>query len=253
MRNKVTVVTVTYNAESCLEETILSVLSQNYQFIEYIVIDGGSDDKTIDIISNYAGKISYWESKPDNGIYDAMNRSIKIATGEWICFMNAGDKFYDVNVLSSVFRNNNFSSYDIVYGNHSIIDGTNLVVKVPNALNTIWKRIPMCHQSIFVRTSTAVKYPFELNYKFAADYNFIYQQYLLTPDNFIYLDKIISIISTGGYSETNSVATYKEYRLISLALKYSTFKKIYFSLVIFERVVIIIIKSLIMKFKMLYN
>ena len=95
----VTVVTVTYNAQDYLEKTIQSIISQSYSDIEYIIIDGGSTDGTLDIIKKYEKNITYWVSESDNGIYDAMNKGIKKASGEWINFMNAGDGFVDTNSI----------------------------------------------------------------------------------------------------------------------------------------------------------
>lgn len=90
---KITVITVVYNGIDYIEDTILSVINQDYSNIEYIIIDGKSDDGTMDIVEKYATKISYWVSESDNGIYDAMNKGIKVATGDWIIFMNCGDYF----------------------------------------------------------------------------------------------------------------------------------------------------------------
>lgn len=87
---KISVVTVCYNAADTIEKTMLSVLNQTHHDIEYIIIDGGSTDGTVEIIRKYADRIAYWVSEPDKGIYDAMNKGIKVATGEWINFMNAG-------------------------------------------------------------------------------------------------------------------------------------------------------------------
>jgi glycosyltransferase involved in cell wall biosynthesis len=99
----ITVITVTYNAEKSLENTILSVINQSFNDIEYIVIDGGSTDGTLDIIRKYDEKINFWISEPDKGIYDAMNKGIKLANGIWLNFMNSGDSFVDYNVLSHIF------------------------------------------------------------------------------------------------------------------------------------------------------
>ena len=87
---RISVVTVCYNAVDCIEQTMLSVLDQTYHDIEYIIIDGGSTDGTVDIIKKYADRLAYWISEPDKGIYDAMNKGIAVATGDYINFMNAG-------------------------------------------------------------------------------------------------------------------------------------------------------------------
>lgn len=102
--NKITIITVCYNALSDLEMTINSVINQTYKDIEYIIIDGGSTDGSLDIIYKYKRYISKWISEPDNGIYDAMNKGIGLATGKWINFMNAGDTFVNSKVLESIFN-----------------------------------------------------------------------------------------------------------------------------------------------------
>lgn len=111
----ITVITVVYNGEKYLEETILSVINQSYENIEYIIIDGGSTDGTLDIIKKYEDKIAYWVSEKDKGIYDAMNKGIKTATGEWLNFMNAGDHFYSRDILAKLFDNLNQDEYDLIY------------------------------------------------------------------------------------------------------------------------------------------
>ena len=95
----ITVVTVVYNDVKHIEDTILSVVNQTYPNIEYIIIDGGSTDGTVDIIKKYADHIAYWVSEPDKGIYDAMNKGLKKATGEWVNFMNSGDCFAQSKTL----------------------------------------------------------------------------------------------------------------------------------------------------------
>lgn len=99
---RISVVTVVYNAATQLENTILSVLGQEIDNLEYIIVDGGSKDGTVDVIRKYEGRISKWISERDKGIYDAMNKGIRMATGEWIIFMNAADTFCHSKVLSTV-------------------------------------------------------------------------------------------------------------------------------------------------------
>ena len=114
---KISVVTVCYNAVNDIEKTILSVINQTYPNIEYLIIDGGSKDGTMDIVNKYKDKIDVIVSEPDKGIYDAMNKGIDRATGDWINFMNAGDCFYNNVALESVFpRNYESVNFDILYG-----------------------------------------------------------------------------------------------------------------------------------------
>lgn len=100
----ISIITVSYNAVSVIEETILSVINQTYPNVEYIIIDGGSTDGTVDIIKKYSDQVAYWVSEPDKGIYNAMNKGITYAHGEFLNFMNAGDSFYEKDVLSKVFK-----------------------------------------------------------------------------------------------------------------------------------------------------
>ena len=100
----ISIITVAYNAIQLIEATIKSVINQSYTSIEYIIIDGGSTDGTIDIIKKYDKYLAYWISEPDKGIYDAMNKAIKKANGDWINFMNCGDTFVDENVISEIFQ-----------------------------------------------------------------------------------------------------------------------------------------------------
>ena len=117
----ISIITVAYNASNTIETTILSVVNQTYPNIEYIIIDGGSTDGTIDIIKKYESKITKWISEPDKGIYDAMNKGINLARGEWINFMNCGDSFYENNTLQ-VISDTIINSKDInvIYGNSII-------------------------------------------------------------------------------------------------------------------------------------
>ena len=104
LQPKFSIITITYNAEQWLERTILSVLSQSYTNVEYIVIDGASTDRTVELIKQYEAGISYWVSEPDQGLYDAMNKAIDMATGHYIVFLNAGDRLHSPDTLERVAR-----------------------------------------------------------------------------------------------------------------------------------------------------
>lgn len=172
----ISVVTVCYNAVSTIEQTILSVINQTYPHIEYIIIDGGSTDGTVDVIKKYADKIAYWVSEPDKGIYDAMNKGIRAAKGEWINFMNAGDRFENMGVLEQ-FSECNLTHLKVVYGNTKFVTKQGIDDRTAKDVHYIGKDMPTSHQSFFIRTESAKEFRFDLKYEYAADYHMIYVIY----------------------------------------------------------------------------
>ena len=172
-----TIITVTYNASKSLEKTILSVINQTYDNIEYIIIDGGSKDGTTDIIKHNESKIKYWISEPDKGLYDAMNKGLRAAAGDYVCFLNAGDTFKDENIVAEIvgIAEKNMAP-DIIYGETDLVDAQGNVfaerrLKAPEHLT--WKSFKMgmlvCHQAFIVKRSIAEKY--DLQYRFSADFD----------------------------------------------------------------------------------
>lgn len=169
----ISVVTVVYNGEATLEQTILSVVSQTYENVEYIIVDGGSKDGTIDIIKKYECKIDYWQSEPDRGIYDAMNKGIGLALGEWIYIIGADDFFVDENVINELS--------DLFIGSYDVISGTVWAVNSKGfqyAFDNNYSRtidednmygISAPHQGIFIRRKIMNKYLFDIKYNIAAD------------------------------------------------------------------------------------
>lgn len=172
----ISIITISYNVVSTIEETILSVINQTYSNIEYIIIDGNSTDGTVDIIKKYSDKISYWESKPDKGIYDAMNKGIHKATGKWINFMNAGDRFYDNYVLEN-FIPKISPTTDIAYGNVINIYSLGEILSIPQPLDQLTRGMVFSHQATFITTDLHKKNLFDTSFKSSADYNFFYQMY----------------------------------------------------------------------------
>lgn len=117
----ISIITVTFHAEKYLEKTIQSIRNQTYDQIEYLVIDGHSKDNTVQIIKNNTDIITHWISEPDHGLYDAMNKGLSMATGDYVWFMNAGDEIYDEHTLSSIFQEDKDWS-DVYYGQTMVID-----------------------------------------------------------------------------------------------------------------------------------
>jgi glycosyltransferase involved in cell wall biosynthesis len=213
----ISVITVVYNGAKTLEQTILSVINQTYQNIEYIIIDGGSTDGTLDIITNYELQIKNGEfpnvsfryvSEPDSGIYDAMNKGIDMATGGWINFMNAGDWFYDAHVIKNIYSLP--VEGDIIYGATELrFDWGNYIQKTLKKTHPWNKRIG--HQSVFCKSSLLKKMKFNTNYTICADYEFMLKCFL-NNCYFKCYDMIVSSYDTHGVS--NGVLTSKERVLI---------------------------------------
>ena len=179
----ITVVTVVYNGGTTLEQTIQSVVNQTYKNVEYIIIDGASTDETLDIIKKYEDKIDYWQSESDKGIYDAMNKGICLATGEWINFMNSGDIFSSNRVLERVFSFNIEENVKIIYGDYEKKTSTGCIEKFYADENIdLLKKYPIYrHGASFVKTEYHKENLFKLDRKdlgFALDFLFIYDSYL---------------------------------------------------------------------------
>jgi len=226
----VTVITVVFNGEQLIEETILSVLNQSYEDVEYIVIDGGSNDGTLKILSKYNDKIYYWLSEPDRGIYDAMNKGIALARGEWINFMNCGDRFVSADVLN-FFLEKNYEA-DIIFGD-AIVQYPSFEAtfkKVP--LASMWQRIPFCHQASFTKATLLKQWNFNLQYKLSSDFDFIYRAYL-NHKKFLYINKVICLFDfKTGATIKNALKSIYERRDAVLSQNFSVTKWFYFNFLI---------------------
>lgn len=172
---KVTIVTVCYNAARDIEPTLLSVIGQTYDNLEYIVIDGGSTDGTCDIIGRYSARIDHYVSEPDHGVYDAMNKAVMSAHGEWILFMNSGDTFYSDDTVAKAFDGRIISDeVGILYGDTVFVEDDKRSVKKFGDFK-VHSIMPSCHQSIFCRTQLLKDNPFNLKYRYAADYDLFFR------------------------------------------------------------------------------
>lgn len=200
----ISIITVVYNGEKYLEKTIQSVINQTYHKIEYIIIDGGSTDATLDIIKKYEDKINYWVSEKDKGIYDAMNKGILAATGEWINFMNVGDKFYNKNILKRIFDKNSFEQIDVIYGDHEVIYPNRTRISKAGNIKDIWKASQFSHQSAFISRATHQKYKYNINNTIMADFE-LFHTLFVENKNFKYLDFVVSRVTSGGVSDLKRV------------------------------------------------
>lgn len=217
---KVTVITVTYNAEKYIEETMQSVFSQNYEDFEYIIKDGNSSDNTnnkIDVMinkmKNTCVSVRHIISS-DSGIYGAMNEAVKYANGEWIVFMNAGDVFYNENVLSDIFSLNYKGHIGVLYGHAMFKLINNRKIVVTYDLNIMKNGGSLCHQAVFEKRKYLLKYPFSLEYKIMSD-----RDHLLKLEfdgvGFYHINSIIVKEDRNGISSVNYPLLFKERELIN--------------------------------------
>jgi len=218
MGPRVSIVTVSYNAAQCIAETIESVLAQTYTDYEYIFIDGQSTDETVSIIESYrsafeAKGIPYLVvTEKDAGIYDAMNKSVTRACGQWVQMLNAGDYLADENVLANVFAEC-LETADILYGDTVLHDGDYFKLAKAGDLETIIANMPFCHQSIFVKRRILQQYGFNTKYRYAADYDQLLHAYL-EHKIFQYIQRPIAVYDTSGESDKFFKITVKEQKFI---------------------------------------
>lgn len=174
---KFSVITVCYNAEATIEDTIQSVISQTYHHVEYIIVDGASKDRTMDIVNRYREHIAIVVSEPDKGLYDAMNKGIGLATGDYLCFLNAGDSFHEDDTLQQMVHSIHTPQLpDVLYGETELVDHEGHFLRMrrlsaPEVLT--WKSFRqgmlVCHQAFFPRRDLVM--PYDLRYRFSADFD----------------------------------------------------------------------------------
>lgn len=202
----ISIITVTYNAGGFLEQTIQSVLKQTYANFEYIIIDGGSTDNTLDIIKQYENNIDFWCSEPDEGIYDAMNKGIALSSGELVGLINAGDSYLPdalISLVEKYFPSNDLSVY---YGDiYRYYPDADIQIKVDASLEDLKYSMTISHQAMFVTKHTYIKHGlYPVNYKLSADYAYALSL-LLAKADFKYLSATIAAFQTGGVSDTKLI------------------------------------------------
>lgn len=195
---KVSVITINYNNKAGLLKTVKSVISQSYPDFEYIIIDGGSTDGSLEVVREYSDKIDYWSSEPDEGIYNAMNKGIVKANGEYLIFMNSGDSFHSPDVLSRIFP---LYNEDIITGEF-----------IKGQLSYPWKHLrptvtmldlfkgTFNHQSTFIKRSLFNQHPYDEQLRIVSDWKFFVEALVFRNCSFRNTDVIIAHYDDTGMS-----------------------------------------------------
>ncbi|CAC9483898.1 Glycosyl transferase, family 2 [uncultured Gammaproteobacteria bacterium] len=236
---KISIITVVYNNQNTINNAIDSVLNQTYENIEYIIIDGASTDGTVDIVKSYGNKIDKFISEPDNGIYDAMNKGIVLATGDIIGILNADDFYADNTVLATVVEKMQYEGADSLYADLDFAQQDNV-----NKTVRKWRSKPYktdlfkngwhpAHPTFFVRKNIYDKYGrFNLEFKISADYEIMLRFLVKHKISVIYLPKVLVKMRIGGVSNGNinniikaNIESYKSWKVNGLKINPLSFIK----------------------------
>lgn len=229
---KVSIITVCFNSKDTIEEAIKSVLSQSYKNIEYIIVDGGSTDGTLEVIKKYDKYISKWISEPDEGVYDGMNKGIKLATGDIMGFLNSDDFYADNGAIESVVNTIKEKDVDCLWGDLVYVNRENT-----NKIMRYWKSKPYekglfqkgwhpAHPTFFVKKWVYEKYGgFNLDFRIAADYEIMLRFLEKYKIKSYYIPKILVKMRTGGKSNKNlkniikaNIECYKAWKVNGLSI-----------------------------------
>lgn len=250
---KVSIITINYNDGSGLEKTIQSVVSQTMVDYEFIIIDGNSTDDSIEIIKRYSDKINFWISEKDKGIYDAQNKGVSKANGDYLIFLNSGDSFYDNNVLAKFSEFEKNSHKKVIYGNSNVIDadGTSRILFPPQKLNlNFWYSNTLNHQAVFTNKSLFQKYGvFSTEYKFASDFEHLFKIFINEANEFAYINETICNFDNTGLTskgEFHKLIIKERYYILKLHVSksvYCAMRKAYLSSLSLKKRCIIIISE----------
>ena len=218
---KVSIITIVYNDVKGIEHTIRSVMKQTYPELEYIIVDGASTDGTLAVIAQYREEVTTLVSEKDAGIYDAMNKGLALATGDYVLFLNSGDELYEDTTLEKVFSA--AENADIYYGETKLVDEERNIIgdrrhKAPKHFD--WKSfrygMNICHQAIYVKRSIAE--PYDLQYQLSADIDWVIRA-AKKADKIVNVNQYVAKYLVGGLSQKRHRQSLKE--------RYAIFKKHY--------------------------
>ena len=240
------IITVTFNAAKEVESTLRSVKSQSFTDFEYLVADGASKDNTVEIIKSYDVPGTKIVSEPDGGLYDAMNKSIRRAKGEYLIFLNAGDSFYDENTLKIIAETAKKYNADIVYGQTELVNGKgkkigmrHLTAPEKLTFKSFRKGMLVCHQAFVARRSIMGEY--DLKYRFSADYEWCLRCLKASKGNAYTGTTVIKFLS-GGTTAKNRKKSLKE-RYCIMCEYYGSVSTFFYHLAFVPRFIISKIKG----------
>lgn len=203
----ISIITINYNHAEGLRKTIESVVTQSSHDYEYLVIDGGSTDGSVDVIQEYADKIDYWVSEPDGGIYPAMNKGVKAAHGEYCIFMNSGDELYSKDVIENVVKQGlgeDIVCGDICFGENNIVENPEVVT-----MRTFYKHT-LFHQASFIKTQLLKMHPYDESMHSASDWKFFMDELVFRNATYKHIPIVIARFEGGGFSSTQRELSRKE-------------------------------------------
>ena len=210
MKQKVSIITITYNNLDGLKKTRESIISQTYGDYEWIVIDGGSTDGTKEFLQEHADEMSYWCSEKDKGVYNAQNKGTSQASGDYCIYMNAGDTFYDKEVLEKVFSE--VHEEDILYGDWAQVfpDGKKRYIEPSDSVDYAFFFVDnICHQAMFIKTSLLKESPYDETYRLYADWA-KWTEFAYKGKTFKYIHQRICYFMMDGMSAENEENNEKE-------------------------------------------
>lgn len=209
---KISVITINFNDAKGLERTIKSVIDQTYQYLEYIIIDGGSTDNSVDVIKKYESRIDYWLSEPDKGIYNAMNKGITHANGDYCIFLNSGDKFFSNDALAKVISLS--PSADIV--SCDVVNDDNIktgVSPAPNVVTTPFMlRSSLPHPSTLIKTNLIQVHHYREDYRIISDWIFFFEVLILKNYSYQHIQAPLTSFYLDGVSNTQKELNIEERR-----------------------------------------
>lgn len=210
----VSIITIVYNRSKHLAQTVESILGQSYNNVEYIVIDGGSTDGTLDIIRRYEHAIDYWISEPDEGISDAFNKGLTASTGQWLNFMNCGDRFALPETIQN-FADNINEKADLIFGKANVIDSKGKILLTSGRAfdrKKFARRMTIPHQSAFHNRHYFQQYGlFDKRLKLAMVYELLLRKRPLVT---VFIDKTLSNMLIGGAHETEDYLRLREAKMV---------------------------------------